>query len=81
MVTGPHMFNFAQISELLTDAGAMITLDDPMKLAQCLIDLFADRTGRETMGAIGQQVVADNRGAKKRLLALIEAQVASPPSP
>lgn len=81
VVTGPHMFNFAQISELLSEAGAMITLDDPLKLGQCLTDLFADRTKRETMGAMGQQVVADNRGAKARLLALIKEQVASAPSP
>jgi 3-deoxy-D-manno-octulosonic-acid transferase len=81
VVTGPHMFNFAQISELLTEAGAVITLDDPLKLGQCLADLFADRVKRETMGAIAQQVVADNRGAKQRLLALIEEQVGSQPSP
>lgn len=77
VVTGPHMFNFAEISELLTAAGAMIALERPDELGQCLIELFADPQRRERMGVIGQQVVADNRGAKKRLLALIDKQMGS----
>ncbi len=75
VVTGPHMFNFAQISELLTEAGAMIMLDRPENLGQCLTRLFADQAEREHMGEVGQQVVAANRGAKKRLLALIDEQI------
>lgn len=77
VVTGPHMFNFAEISELLTAAGAMIALERPDELGQCLIELFADPQRRERMGVIGQRVVADNRGAKKRLLALIDKQMGS----
>ncbi|MEH6580551.1 MAG: lipid IV(A) 3-deoxy-D-manno-octulosonic acid transferase [Halioglobus sp.] len=75
VVTGPHMFNFAEISDMLTEAGGMVQLEDPATLGACLIELFTDQQRREQMGAIGQQVVADNRGAKKRLLALIDAQL------
>jgi 3-deoxy-D-manno-octulosonic-acid transferase len=76
VVTGPHMFNFVEISELLTIAGAMIMLDDPAELGACLQDLLADPGRRQRMGAAGQQVVADNRGAKKRLLELVAQQLA-----
>ena len=75
MVTGPHMFNFAEISELLIGAGAMIALEQPENLGRCLSELFANQQRREQMGAAGLQLVADNRGAKARLLALVDAQM------
>jgi 3-deoxy-D-manno-octulosonic-acid transferase len=75
VVTGPYMFNFTEIAELLTGAGAMIALERPAALAECLTDLFADLAKRTQMGTAGRQVVADNRGAKKRLLALIDQQI------
>jgi len=70
-VTGPSMYNFVEISKLLTGAGAMIMLDDPRQLAPCLIALLGDAQRCREMGAAGQQVVADNRGAKERLMALV----------
>ena len=75
VVTGPHMFNFAEISELLTGAGAMTALEQPENLGRCLSELFANQQRREQMGAAGLQLVADNRGAKARLLALVDAQM------
>jgi 3-deoxy-D-manno-octulosonic-acid transferase len=75
VVTGPHMFNFAEISDLLVEAGAMLMLERPGELGQCLSDLFMDQTRREQMGLAGQQVVAQNRGAKKQLLDLIDEQL------
>ena len=71
VVTGPSMYNFVEISKLLTAAGAMIMLDDPRQLAPCLIALLGDAQRCREMGAAGQQVVADNRGAKERLMALV----------
>ncbi len=71
VVTGPHMFNFTEISELLVAAGAMVMLSDPAQLGDCLLELLGDRERREAMGSAGQQVVADNRGARGKLLALV----------
>ena len=71
VVTGPYIHNFAEISELLTAAGAMIRLEQPAGLSRCLLALFADPSRCRQMGAAGQRVVADNRGASKRLLALV----------
>ncbi len=71
VVTGPHMFNFAEISALLLDAGAMIQLQGPEQLADCLLQLLRDEPGRQRMGAAGAQVVADNRGALSRLRAIV----------
>jgi 3-deoxy-D-manno-octulosonic-acid transferase len=77
VITGPHMFNFAEISELLSSAGAMIALEDPLNLGACLSELFADGARRARMGKAGREVVSSNRGAKKRLLALIDQQIQS----
>ena len=77
VVTGPYMFNFSEISDLLVSAGAMIRLAEPAELADCLTGLLASSERRREMGEAGQQVVADNRGAKKRLLTLIDKQIAS----
>lgn len=73
VVTGPHMFNFADISRMLVDADAMVQLQDPAQLTEALIDLALDPQRRATMGAAGRQVVRDNRGARDRLLALVES--------
>ncbi len=75
VVTGPHMFNFAEISDLLVDAGAMDRLAAPNQLGSCLVGLLADADRRRAMGQAGQRVVADNRGAKKRLLELVNLQL------
>jgi len=71
VITGPHMYNFSQASSLLCDAGAMIMLDDPAALGDSLEALLHNPQQRRQMGAAGQQVVADNRGAKQRLLQLV----------
>ena len=75
VVTGPYMTNFATVSDLLTAAGAMIMLEDPDRLGACLLDLLEDSGRCQQMGAAGQQVVADNRGARRRLLALVEERL------
>ena len=76
VITGPHMFNFPEISTLLVTAGAMIMLDDPLQLGACLAGLLGDPRQCREMGAAGQRVVADNRGAKQRLLELVAEQLA-----
>jgi 3-deoxy-D-manno-octulosonic-acid transferase len=73
VVTGPHMFNFADISALLVAGGAMWQLGESGELPQALIALFGDSERRQQMGAAGQRIVADNRGARGRLLELVAA--------
>ena len=76
VVTGPYMFNFEEISGLLVAAGAMVRLQDPADLTACLQALLADSPRRLEMGAAGRRVVADNRGARERLLALVAENLA-----
>jgi len=71
VVTGPHMFNFAEISAKLVAAGAMVQLPTPTGLAACLADLLAQPDKRERMGRAGLQVLEANRGARQQLLAIV----------
>ena len=73
---GPHVFNFAEISRLLSDAGGGVRVSDAAGLARELARYLADETLRRATGAKAYGVVEDNRGALDRLMALIEEQLA-----
>ena len=76
VVSGPHMFNFTEITSLLTAAGGMQQLAAADQLADTLRTLLADDARREAMGLAAAGVVAANRGAKAQLLTMIRAQLA-----
>ena len=76
VVSGPHMFNFTEITSLLTAAGGMQQLAAADQLADTLLTLLADDARREAMGLAAAGVVAANRGAKAQLLTMIRAQLA-----
>jgi len=71
ILTGPHLFNFAEASRLLLEAEAMQVCDNADSLAQHCIDLLNNQQQRQTMGDAGVNVAEDNRGALVRLLAVI----------
>jgi 3-deoxy-D-manno-octulosonic-acid transferase len=76
VVVGPHMTNFEDICQRLISAGALVQLDSPVGLASCLVELLEDPARRQSMGAAGQQVLAGNRGASNRVMALVAEQLA-----
>ena len=76
VVSGPHMFNFTEITELLTAAGGMLQVGQSQDLVPTLLSLFSDETRRSTMGGAARDVVQANRGAREKLLALIGEQLA-----
>lgn len=75
VVSGPHMFNFTEITELLTTAGAMRQVADGDELGRCLMEILAAPNVMQAMGEAGEQVVAENRGALARLTALVDERV------
>lgn len=68
VLSGPHRFNFAEISELLEQAGALAQVQDAAGLAARVSDWLGDTEGREQAGAAGQAVVRANQGALEQLL-------------
>lgn len=71
---GPHMHNFEAARALLLERDAAIEIEDAARLAEELAVLLASPERRRAMGANGEAAVAGNRGALKRLMAIIEAQ-------
>ena len=71
VVTGPHLFNFAEATRLMTDADAMQIVQNGDELADALAALLRNPERRRTMGISGRQVAEANRGALDRLLGLI----------
>jgi 3-deoxy-D-manno-octulosonic-acid transferase len=72
ILTGPFNFNGEDIFQKLLEAGAVTTTEDAQALAGWLAALFDDEVARREQGARGLAVLEANRGAMKRLLALLE---------
>jgi len=72
---GPHMFNFALISQMMLTAGAAAMVDDEQMLSSTVTNWLGDASERARMGESGRRLVEKNRGALGRLLALIEERL------
>jgi 3-deoxy-D-manno-octulosonic-acid transferase len=75
VLSGPNLSAFVEISQLLTDANALIKVNDEFELGENLIKLFQDKGLREKLGAAALNVVEKHRGATGRILELIAAEI------
>ena len=72
VAVGPHVFNFAQITELMLRAGAAVQVADAHALARCMWEWLGDAATRARVGERGRQVVEANQGALRRLLDVLD---------
>jgi len=72
VLTGPSLFNFAEVSRLLREAGALTLVDSEQALTEAWCSLTQDKALREHQGRAGLAVAQDNTGALKKTLNLIE---------
>lgn len=75
VLTGPSDFNFREISQLLTEAGALRQIDSAPALAGQLGMLAEDRGERNRRGTQALAVIDANRGALARLLEVIDREL------
>ena len=71
VLLGPYVFNFAEISRRLVEAGGAQTISDSADLGEAVIGYLKDADLRHTTGAKGRAFVESNRGAGERVLAMI----------
>lgn len=71
MVTGPHLFNFAEISASLRQIGALRIAEDADALEPALALWLQDAKARATAGEAARALVAAGRGALSRTLAAL----------
>jgi len=72
VVTGPHVFNFTEICELLLEAGACEKVNNTGELAATLNRWLEDANERHRVGERGRQVVEKNRGALQTVLEMVD---------
>lgn len=75
IISGPHSFNFTEISELLQGAGALERVADQADLAAAVSRLLSEPAMARQAGAAGLAVVKDNQGALDRLLQGVDAKL------
>ena len=71
VVFGPHMDNFAEIASLFVARGAAWQLGSQDELDGALEALLSDAGRRAALGAAARAVVDDQRGARRRTLAVM----------
>ncbi|MFC3608441.1 lipid IV(A) 3-deoxy-D-manno-octulosonic acid transferase [Stutzerimonas tarimensis] len=68
ILTGPHLFNFAEITEQLREPGVLRVLQTAEELHAAVSDLLADASHRDALATAGRQVLGRNQGALERLI-------------
>jgi 3-deoxy-D-manno-octulosonic-acid transferase len=72
ILSGPALFNFADISTALVAADGMVVVQDAAELSATVIRFFQDAATRLQCGERARQFVDANRGALGKQLQLIE---------
>ncbi len=77
VIFGPHMFQAEEISAMALERGAARRVVDVDSLTDAVKAYIDEPALREAAGAAARALVADNRGALQRTLALIEVTLNS----
>ena len=76
VITGPHYFNFNEITKQFLQADAAIQVTDTTELAKTVIELLQNSQQRAQMGEAGLRLIANSQGASTRLVNLIKRHIA-----
>lgn len=71
VLSGPHVFNFTDISQMLVTAGGMIQVENAQQLAAKVNEWLENPAQLGEVGKAARSVVESNRGAQQRLFELI----------
>ncbi|MGH8122037.1 MAG: lipid IV(A) 3-deoxy-D-manno-octulosonic acid transferase [Rudaea sp.] len=72
IVVGPYLFNFAEISASLLDAGAALQITDGDQLGAEILRLLADAALSSRIGSAAKRAFEREQGSVLRTLAIIE---------
>ncbi len=75
ILSGPHLFNFAESSRLMIDGGGLLLCDDAQQLAERCLQLLQNPSYRSSTGSSAQKVAEMNGGAISKLLYHVEKVV------
>lgn len=72
VITGPYLFNFAEITDSMLAAEGMLKVANADELAEAVLKFFENPGYREKTGRNAYQVVEKNRGALQRQVRVID---------
>jgi len=72
LISGPHVYNAQEISDMFIDLGACRIVTNSGELAEVVEDLLSNPGAAAEQGGRGLRIVHDNRGALAHLLSLLE---------
>ena len=75
IITGPHYFNFLEVTQQFLQQGAAIEITNSDQLADNVISLLSNPQQRTEMGEAGRRLIEQSKGASKRLLNLIDIHI------
>ncbi|MDC9724666.1 MAG: lipid IV(A) 3-deoxy-D-manno-octulosonic acid transferase [Gammaproteobacteria bacterium] len=75
VVTGPHFFNFNDITKQFLAANAALQVNNTEELANTVISLLQNSQQRAQMGEASLKLVANSQGASTRLVNLIKHNI------
>lgn len=75
IITGPHLFNFSEASQLLLEGNAMQVCQSAEQMAEQVVELLQNQPRRAEMGSAAQRIADANRGALDKLLRVIEKTI------
>lgn len=75
IITGPHYFNFNDITKQFLKAKAAIQINSTEALAEAVIQLLQNSQQRTNMGEAALKIMATSQGASKRLVNLIKRHI------
>lgn len=78
LISGEHVFNFAEVANLLTNANALTMVSSAHSLAEEFIRLLGNESIRIEAGSAALQVALDNRGALDKTLVVIADYLTKP---
>ncbi len=75
IISGPSTYNFLTIANELRDAGALTITPDAQAISQEVIKILENPDRARTQGNAAKQIAEKNRGAMKKLIELIDANI------
>lgn len=72
VLSGPHIFNFEEISHALVKAGGMKIIESSNELAETVTHLLEDKGVHEQMSHAAEGFISKNRGALAKVMDQIE---------
>ena len=72
VISGQYTYNFAEVTQLLTENNALIVVSNAEELAMEVSVMLSDANHRHNMGEKGRKVIEDNKGNLRRLKEIIE---------